>query len=73
MFAYLVTANMELVLNETTKTVHKHETSAATLHTECGVTHNLDPDRLELITDDSPVTDHDAQKCGRCFEDGGGY
>ncbi|MFB6156758.1 MAG: hypothetical protein ABEJ34_02825 [Haloferacaceae archaeon] len=61
------------VLNEHTRTVHKQETGASTFHTVCGATHLLDPDRLREVPVERALADHSATKCGRCFEDGGGY
>lgn len=65
--------DMDFVLNEFTRTVHKPERDAATLHAECGATYHLDPDHLRSISVDGTVADNDVNKCGRCFEDGGGY
>jgi hypothetical protein len=64
---------MRAVLNEHTMTVHKHDTGGTALHTECGVTHHLDPDRLRAISVRRATADHGADKCGRCFDDGNGY
>jgi hypothetical protein len=64
---------MDGVLNEYTKTVHKHEIGAAKLHTVCGVTHNLSSEQLRVISVEEAVADTNARKCGRCFDDGGGY
>lgn len=69
----MVSCTMEGVLNEDTKTVHKHETGASILHTVCGVTYNLSSDQLRAISVTRATVDHDADKCGRCFGDGGGY
>ncbi len=68
--SYLV---MECVLNETTKTVHKHEIGKSDLQTECGVTYHLEPDQLRLTTITQATADIGAEKCGRCFDDGRGY
>jgi hypothetical protein len=69
----VVPYNMESIVNEVTRTVHKHETGASDLHTRCGVTYNLDPEQLQTMSLSRATTDYDASKCGRCFEDGGGY
>jgi len=60
-------------LNERTKTVHKHEAGAPSLHTICGATYHLAGERLREVPVERAIADHDADKCGRCFEDGGGY
>jgi hypothetical protein len=62
---------MDGILNEYTETVHKHETGRPVLHTECGVTHNLSADQLEVVSVEQAATEY--SKCGRCFEDGGSY
>jgi hypothetical protein len=61
------------VLNEYTKTVHKHETGASALHTVCGVTYNVSSEQLRTMSVTEATADHDADKCGRCFDDGGSY
>ena len=66
-------AGVSGVLNTTTMTVHKQEIGAAALQTECGHTHHVDPERLRTIRIERATEDLDASKCGRCFEDGGGY
>lgn len=64
---------MEVVLNESTKTVHRHESGASDLHTACGVTHHLDGDQLRVVSAEWAADDHDVSRCGRCFDDGNGY
>lgn len=64
---------MKGVLNETTKTVHKHEIGKTELQTECGLTHHVAPDQLQTTSVEQATADFDARKCGRCFEEGGGY
>mgnify|MGYP000135464675 FL=1 len=61
------------VLNERTKTVHKHEPGAPNFHTVCGATYHLAADRLRTVSIERAIADHDADKCGRCFESGNGY
>lgn len=61
------------VLNETTRTVHRHETGKSDLQTACGLTYNVDPDRLRRTSIEQATTDFNASKCGRCFDDAGGY
>lgn len=70
---------MDVILNELTETVHKYEAGSSELHAACGVTHHLAPDRLRgprklrRISLERASIDYDASKCGRCFDDGGGY
>ncbi len=63
--------NMDQILNEGTNTVHKQKTGAAPLETPCGITYNVPEDQLRQITTDQLTTT--TTKCGRCFDDGGGY
>ncbi len=65
--------HMDGILNEVTNTVHKQETGGRELHTVCGVTYNIAVDQLEPGGIDQLVTSPNTSKCGRCFEDGGGY
>jgi len=64
---------MDGVLNEHTQTVHRHESGEPELHTVCGVSYTLDPEHLLAMPVEKAATDHDADRCGRCFDDGGGY
>ncbi|MFB6252124.1 MAG: hypothetical protein ABEI27_10655 [Halobellus sp.] len=63
---------MDEILNEVTNTIHKQEPGNSALTTPCGVTNNLSEDRLQQTAieqlDTTTIT-----KCGRCFDDGGGY
>lgn len=61
------------VLNTMTLTVHKQEIGGADLHTECGHTHYVDPDRLRPVAVERVTEELNVSKCGECFEDGGGY
>ncbi|MEF8852162.1 MAG: hypothetical protein V5A44_07715 [Haloarculaceae archaeon] len=64
---------MEGVLNEHTRTVHKHESGSSELHTVCGVSYNLAAEKLLAVPVSRATTADDAEKCGRCFDDAGGY
>jgi uncharacterized metal-binding protein YceD (DUF177 family) len=64
---------MDGVLNESTNTVHRKAVSEHRLHTVCGVTHNLPEDNLQQVTIDQQIAATATSKCGRCFEEGGGY
>ncbi|QIO25045.1 hypothetical protein G9465_22430 (plasmid) [Haloarcula sp. JP-L23] len=61
------------VLNKTTKTVHKHKIGNAKLQTTHGLTYHVAPDKLRMTSVESATTEFNATKCGRCFEDAGGY
>lgn len=64
---------MDAVLNEVTNTVHKHAMGRSDLQSACGATANLDHDDLRITTIEPEISPSDATKCGRCFDDGGGY
>lgn len=65
--------HMDGILNEVTNTVHKQEFSTSDLKTPCGITYNVSEDQLRQTTIDQLVTTASTTKCGRCFEEGGGY
>jgi len=62
---------MEGILNEITRTVHRHETGHSKYLTACGASAHLSPDQLRKVPLDRATEEFD--KCGRCFSDGGGY
>lgn len=65
---------MDGVLNEVTSTIHKQEPGRAPLRTVCGATNHVSQDGLKRITGTEPGIDTtDVSKCGRCFDEGGGY
>lgn len=65
---------MDAVLNLGTRTIHKQEDREPDIETICGVTRNLPQDRFEPVTAiETELETTDASKCGRCFDDGGGY
>jgi hypothetical protein len=65
--------DMDGILNEATNTVHKQEPGTSALQTPCGITYNVPEDQLRQTAIDQLVTNATTSKCGRCFDDGGGY
>lgn len=63
---------MKAVVNRTTETVHKRATEGPK-ETLCGATSHVDSGQLERTSLERARSAHGASKCGRCFEDGGGY
>lgn len=63
---------MDGILNEVTNTVHRREVGTSALETPCGVTHNLPEEQLRTAALDQIGTTT-TTRCGRCFDDGGGY
>lgn len=61
------------VLNEVTKTVHKHKGGRTDFQTECGSLSHISHDNLRIAVIGSENTRNTASKCGRCFDDAGGY
>lgn len=64
---------MDGVLNEVTNTVHKHESEKSDLQTVCGATFQISHDNLRMAAIGFEINRRTASKCGRCFEDAGGY
>lgn len=64
---------MDGVLNTSTNTVHKHEHRNPSSKTTCGATRFVSNDQLHRMDVEDALTGHHANKCGRCFSDGGGY
>lgn len=64
---------MQGVLNEVTRTVHKHQMGASDFQTACGAIANVAHDNLRITPIDPEIDTTDASKCGRCFEGAGGY
>lgn len=67
---------MKIILNEATNTIHKQgtETRRSNFQTICGATNHVSQNDLRHITSiESELETITVSKCGRCFEDGGGY
>lgn len=65
---------MNIVLNEVTNTIHKQDTERSDRQTVCGATNHVSQDDLSRDTVIEPELETlNASKCGRCFDDGGGY
>jgi hypothetical protein len=63
---------MKAVVNRTTETVHKYAIDGSK-ETPCGATSHVDSSHLERTSLERARSAHGASKCGRCFDDGGGY
>lgn len=64
---------MDCILNEVTDTVHKHDLGESGRQTVCGAIAHVSHGQLQRTSLESPGSTTTANKCGRCFEDGGGY
>lgn len=69
----MTTWDMDGVLNETTNKIHKYESGQSDFQTSCGATSHVAHEHLRLITVEQATGDNDVNRCGRCFDDGGGY
>lgn len=69
----MIHTTMEGVLNESTNTVHRRKIETPNPASVCGATDYVNRDRLRTTTVKQAIAHRDANKCGRCFEDGGGY
>ncbi|WP_224270361.1 hypothetical protein [Haloprofundus salinisoli] len=63
---------MRGVLNEQTKTVHKPNDHAYRL-AACGALFHVSEKSTVVVDLTDAVDEGGASRCGRCFEDGGGY
>lgn len=69
----MVFSHMDGVLNQNTKTVHRRSDENEALATACGLADHVDPDRLLTTSIELATLVQDADKCGGCFEEAGGY
>lgn len=60
------------VLDETSMKIHKHERGAADFQTVCGQIYHVEHGHLRIIQVTQGTEKFDADKCGRCFDDGRG-
>ncbi|QCJ47046.1 MULTISPECIES: hypothetical protein [Haloprofundus] len=63
---------MRGVLNEQTETVHKPTDHAHRL-TACGALFHVSEKATSVVDLADAVDDGGASRCGRCFDDAGGY
>lgn len=61
------------VVNGNTMTVHRRNLANAGAETVCGLTSHVDPDQLRTTALDEAAADVAVSKCGRCFDETGGY
>lgn len=61
------------ILNETTGTIHKRARGNEALHSICGITYHVDSGHLRQTPVERAADSLNVTKCGRCFEDSGGY
>ncbi|MXV63285.1 hypothetical protein GS429_14660 [Natronorubrum sp. JWXQ-INN-674] len=64
---------MDGVINETTDMIHKHKDGHSDFGTRCGATSHVAHDQLRLVSVERAASDSNVSRCGRCFDDAGGY
>lgn len=64
---------MQLVLNERTKTAHKPSRSTGRQPADCGALRYVSEDRIRMTSSEEIEPSHEVDRCGRCFENTGGY
>lgn len=63
---------MKLVLNEHTRTAHRPSTDGSSYLAACGALSAVSDDHVRTSAGDAGSHD-EFDRCGRCFEDAGGY
>lgn len=66
-------SNHHGVLNELTDTIHERKEEATHLQATCGALRHVRPEQLHSVLIEDAVIQDDVTRCGRCFDDGGGY
>ncbi|WP_224333085.1 hypothetical protein [Haloprofundus halobius] len=64
---------MRGVLNEQTKTVHKPNDDHAHRLAACGALFHVSEESTVVVDLATAVDEGGASRCGRCFDDAGGY
>ena len=64
---------MKGLLNEHTGTVHKRQPGTTSGETACGALRHAPQQRISLIASDGQQREGELKRCGRCFEETGGY
>ncbi len=64
---------MNHILNVRTNTLHKPRTDTSQPKTECGALTHVPQDHVEEVSEANFETTAAVSRCGRCFENGGGY
>ncbi|MCU4925519.1 hypothetical protein OB905_05890 [Halobacteria archaeon AArc-dxtr1] len=64
---------MRIVVNQSTKTVHKPSCGDSIHPAICGALWHVPEDQISVTTDGELASTHEFDQCGRCFEGAGGY
>lgn len=64
---------MKRLLNEHTGTVHRVHPETTIDETACGALRHVPRQKIAVIGAGETKSSDEITRCGRCFEDGGGY
>lgn len=64
---------MQIILNEVTETIHKPSRDGNKHPAACGALRHVSNDHIQALTVESLSSHQGSNRCGRCFEDAGGY
>ncbi|WP_247728368.1 hypothetical protein [Halovivax limisalsi] len=62
---------MHRIVNVHTNTIHRASENPVAQRTTCGALRHVPSHHVERLGEDGPPAD--ASRCGRCFDDAGGY
>lgn len=61
------------ILNEQTGTIHERKGETKRLQATCGALRHVRSRQLYSIPIEEAIMQEEVTRCGRCFDDGGGY
>ncbi|NHN58440.1 MULTISPECIES: hypothetical protein [Halorussus] len=64
---------MKRLLNEHTGTLHRLQPGSTGGSTACGALRHVPRRYVTTVGTDDALLGEDVERCGRCFEDAGGY
>lgn len=64
---------MDGVLNDRTRVVHRRALGEGEYDADCGALRHVGTTSLESVAVGRAVQAENVQRCGRCFDGGGGY
>lgn len=64
---------MRRILNDTTRTVHKPCEESDSKSTACGSLRHVPETRTKVVSAGEIRIENGITRCGRCFDDAGGY
>ena len=64
---------MKIVMNMRTNTAHKPSSEGSSHPAACGALRYVPENRIRTISAEAIVHNDEIDRCGRCFDDVGGY